>query len=243
MTDRHDRQQTPWADAEVPTPDELARTERELAALGTPPPLPAAKIEAWVARATAMAPAPTATPRDQFRRQRRLAAAGLFVLLTGSAAWVTIRLWPSGTHSVQQLGYATAIAIVDEPNQDDARLLSAIGILDEHCAEVFAALRRIEGNEGTTPLAATARDLRAEFASILDRGAARAPRRVDDTWDAVFAETTDRTLPIDQRRAALQRLAHLTREGLVAIRAARLRSDEMQRRRQHFVAALRAELR
>lgn len=239
MTNHRQNPQDPWSDLAEPTAAELAAAEQELAELGTPPPLAPTQIDAFVARAVATA---RPTGGSTHRLTRRVAAAGFLVLLSGGAAWTTVTLWPSSQHSVHTLDYATAVAIVDEPNQDDARLLSAIGILDEHCAEVFTTLRRFALDEPTTPLAATALALRTEFANLLDHGTTRGPTRVNATWSTDFADTTDRNQPLEHRLAALHRLAHLTREGLVAILAARLQDDEMQRRRQHFVTALRAAL-
>jgi hypothetical protein len=217
----------------------MAAAERELAELDTPPPLAPAQIDALVARAVA-----TTRPRERSRPllQRRLAAAGLLLLLAGAAAWARVTLWPSGQYSVYTLDYATAIALVDAPNEDDARLLSAIGILDEHCAEVFSVLHRLVLDEPTTQLATTAQALRTEFRDLLDHGTTRGPTLVGPTWTSAFADTTDSNQPIGLRHAALEQLAHLTREGLVAILSARLQDAEMQRRRQRFVTALRAEL-
>ena len=205
-------------------------------------PLPAAAIEAMLAKSTGLAPV-RVMPAPKDRRLTKVAAivAGALVLAAAGSGYL---VWRAGANSDETMNYPMAIELLLRPEQPLAHKLVALGITRGRIMYGISVLQGIQNDPLASGLLRDVSRLRLSYLRDLveQRGTPTVPT-ADDTILAAGTMAQQTTMPTSERIKHVERLTDLTASGIMAVVAMRAVSPEVDRDRSVLLDQLRATIR
>jgi hypothetical protein len=235
-----------WAnvlDAHTPNAEEMAAAEAELQALGEVAPLPAADVEALVELAVKTPSVGSRGVVGTVLRSRRfrqpLLQAAAAVLLLMAVAWVASELWwKEGKDAKYTLDYATAVKLATQPDRDDGYYLGALSNILTYCGRAAETLSSLADQDKYPTLAAKARLISAELASLLTTGPSDPSRPIEGSLVDSCAQAVNEQLTVEARQKSLDHVRELAKSGLTAVWLSPLAGDKAKQIREGLFARL-----